>query len=316
MIVLILLHSLLFDTSLLFAQENNGLNEKIKWLNILESSLREQSEKSLRLEKNLQEEQEINVYLYQELKGLNSETLFSLNKSIREKRCELESLIKQRSSLVCRISKIIFAKQSANKQAFLMQLKSQAVRNVEIDKIKNKFIKEKQELEAKIFSLETGLVLKSRQLETAVTEKASKEAELRSVRDIYAKEKSVLEKAMQFQLDNCVSSQGIVREKKELEDKLIALKESYQKQMASLYYYLGLAYTQAKIYPEAIKAYMASLEYEPDNFEAHYNLGLLYQYQENNSEKAVYHLRQSLRLDSSGQKRKTIEALIRTLAKR
>lgn len=312
-IILILIHFLLLDASLLFAEENSALAEKIKWLNALESSLREQSEKSLTLEKNLQEEQKINVYLFQELKGVNSDVLFSLNKSIIEKRREVENLIKQRSAVVRRISKIIFAKQSANKQALLMQLKSQAARNAEIDKIKNLFLNEKQELESRIFSLEAELFFKKRQLETAISEKADKEAELKSARNVYEKEKSVLQKAMQFQLENCAASQGLVKEKKELEDKLSFVKESYQKQLASLYYYLGLAYTQAKIYPDAINAYTASLEYEPNNFEAHYNLGLLYQYQENNSEKAIYHLRQSLRLDSSGQKRKTIEALMKTL---
>ncbi|MFH1442360.1 MAG: tetratricopeptide repeat protein [Candidatus Omnitrophota bacterium] len=68
----------------------------------------------------------------------------------------------------------------------------------------------------------------------------------------------------------------LVKEKQELDNKIKALQSDLQGERAVFHYNLGVAYSQAKLYDEAIEAYEKSLSYNPDNAEACYNLGVLY----------------------------------------
>lgn len=64
-------------------------------------------------------------------------------------------------------------------------------------------------------------------------------------------------------------------------DKLTAqiksLEETLRKERGTYHYNLAVAYTQAKLYDEAVDAYKKSLEAFPNNADAYYNLGLLYE---------------------------------------
>ena len=279
--------------NVIFAQVENGIDDKIKALNDVVASLKEQKENEPALENKLKEQLENNDSLTLELALLREEYLKFLDSAIEERNKELDMLNNARVRLNDEISQ----SKSSDKQKAFMQSRSVEAISEEVKKIKQGFIKEKQALEAKVFSLETELYLKTSYLKDALSEK------------------DVLKKAMRFQLDNCASTQSITAEKQDLESQLASLKSSYQNQIANLYYYLGLAYTQAKIYKDAIGAYEMSLQLAPENADAHYNLALLCQYQNSDSGNAIRHLRKSFELETQIDKKKKIEALIRTLEK-
>lgn len=83
-----------------------------------------------------------------------------------------------------------------------------------------------------------------------------------------------------------------------------------QTELARLYYEAGLAQTQAKAYPQAIAAFETSLALNPDNPEAHYHLGLLYQLARSDPEQAGAHLRAYLAMSPNGKNRNDVEALL------
>ena len=86
-------------------------------------------------------------------------------------------------------------------------------------------------------------------------------------------------------------------------------------QKQALYQELGAAYTQAKAYNLAIKAFEKALEQNPKDSQVHYNLGLLYQHYKNDTSKAVYHLKQCLKLNPKAKNKKEIEYLIEVLTR-
>lgn len=88
----------------------------------------------------------------------------------------------------------------------------------------------------------------------------------------------------------------LLKEKKGLEEKLRSSEETLQKERALYNYNLAVGYTQAKLYDEAVAAYEKSLTFNPDNAEAHYNLGVLYQNVKADPDKAAQHYRRYLEL--------------------
>ncbi len=115
---------------------------------------------------------------------------------------------------------------------------------------------------------------------------------------------------MEAQLNRAAYYEVVAKEKENLARLLELTRESYTKEAGTLYYYLGLAYTQAKIYPDAMRAYVKSLEYDPNSPEAHCNPGLLYAYQDNNPSKMLYHLREALRLNPQIENKEVLKDLI------
>lgn len=69
-----------------------------------------------------------------------------------------------------------------------------------------------------------------------------------------------------------------------------------------LYVELGDAYTKTKLYKSAIEAYENALRVNPDNFDAHFNLGLLYEHYLGDTQKAIYHLKKCLKIAPSPKK--------------
>lgn len=104
--------------------------------------------------------------------------------------------------------------------------------------------------------------------------------------------------------------QGFIREKEELKNKINSLENALLKERALYSYNLAVAYTQAKFYDEAIEAYEKSLKFNPNNPEAHYNLGLLYDNLKNDIEKAALHYSKYLQLKPSADDKTEVQALI------
>ena len=84
---------------------------------------------------------------------------------------------------------------------------------------------------------------------------------------------------------------------KQLRGKLATRRQHLSKKAAAqIYEDLGTAYTQAKAYTKAIEAYVEALRFNPRSPKSHHDLGLLYEHSLGDSKKAVYHLRQYLKL--------------------
>ena len=105
-------------------------------------------------------------------------------------------------------------------------------------------------------------------------------------------------------------TQRLKDENLKLKNTILQMENARTKDMANLYQELGTAYVQAKLFSLAIDAYTKALKLTPDNAEAHYNIGLLYQHSRNNSKKAVYHLKKYLQFNPETRNRKEVESLI------
>jgi tetratricopeptide (TPR) repeat protein len=69
-----------------------------------------------------------------------------------------------------------------------------------------------------------------------------------------------------------------------------------------LYVELGDAYTKSKLYKSAIEAYENALRINPDNADAHFNVGLLYEHYLKDTEKAIYHMKKCIKTAPSPKK--------------
>ncbi len=97
---------------------------------------------------------------------------------------------------------------------------------------------------------------------------------------------------------------------KRLEKKITELEKGSVKDKATFYYNLGVAYTQAKYYDEALDSYERSLKLDNSNAEAHYNLALIYKSVKGDPDKAIEHYRAYLRLKPDAPDKEEVEALI------
>lgn len=105
----------------------------------------------------------------------------------------------------------------------------------------------------------------------------------------------------------------LAAESKSLRKKIDSLDKKLKKEKSFYYYNLGVAYTQAKYYEEAIRAYENSLKSDPNNAEAHYNLGLAYDTIRDDKVKAAYHYNAYLKLKPNAPDRDEIEKFISNL---
>lgn len=95
-----------------------------------------------------------------------------------------------------------------------------------------------------------------------------------------------------------------------LRDELELLEDTLTQERGLYHYNLGVAYTKARLYGEALAAYQKSLEFQPDNYEAHYNLGLLFGEIRENLGLAVSHYRRYLELNPKAEDFEEIRVLI------
>ena len=103
------------------------------------------------------------------------------------------------------------------------------------------------------------------------------------------------------------------KEKKELEGKIKSLEETLQKERGLYHYNLAVSYAQAKLYDEAIASYEKSLTFNPDNADAHYNLGVLYADFKSDSEKAISNYRKYLELKPDANDKEEVLRLMEKL---
>jgi Tfp pilus assembly protein PilF len=78
-------------------------------------------------------------------------------------------------------------------------------------------------------------------------------------------------------------------------------------QMGALYEELGTAYTKAGLFSEAIEAYKKAIACDPNNADIHYYLGLLYQKNNKDSQKAAFHFKRYLYLKPDAKNRQEVK---------
>lgn len=109
------------------------------------------------------------------------------------------------------------------------------------------------------------------------------------------------------------NDQKLMKEKKTLQKRMYAAQETLKKERSLYHYNLGVAYSQAKLYDEALDAYEKSLTFDPDNADAHYNLGILYETVQTDPAKAVTHYQRYLELKTNADDRDEVEGRINKL---
>ncbi len=89
----------------------------------------------------------------------------------------------------------------------------------------------------------------------------------------------------------------LAKDKKVLEKKVLKTASAIKKERGVYHYNLGVAYAQAKFYGEAIEEYEKSIKFAPENADTYYNLGVLYETVEADTEKAIANYRRYLELN-------------------
>ncbi len=116
-------------------------------------------------------------------------------------------------------------------------------------------------------------------------------------------------------LEKLNKEQSILKKENDnLQRRMGRLEEISRKEKADLTRALGTAYIKAKLFPQAIGAYLQALNLNPDNAELHYNLGLLYQHSEEDTKKSLYHFKKYLELEPQAKNKKEVEFLIAVLS--
>lgn len=80
--------------------------------------------------------------------------------------------------------------------------------------------------------------------------------------------------------------QELELEKEKLQKRINELEQTLNSERALYHYNLAVAYNQAGLFDEAIDSYQRSLDFDKNNAEAYYNLGLIYQNSKKNTDDA------------------------------
>jgi chromosome segregation ATPase len=156
------------------------------------------------------------------------------------------------------------------------------------------------------------------ELDQLKQELSAKEEELaRFKEDIKKKEEDLKKKTEEiFSLEKSTQKEGeekkrYAKEIEELNRRIQNLEVTLNEERALYHYNLGVAYSQAGLYDQAMIAYKRSLEFKEANPEAHYNLALLYEKITKDLQRAAFHYQRYLELNPNAEDREEVEALIK-----
>ena len=111
------------------------------------------------------------------------------------------------------------------------------------------------------------------------------------------------------------AERALLKEKEKMMAGIRKLEDSINRERGIYHYNLAVAYAKAMFISKAVAEYEKSLAYDPDNAEAHFNLGLLYKGQANDAQKALEHFNRYLELkpdaDDAADVQESIDSLIR-----
>ena len=177
--------------------------------------------------------------------------------------------------------------------------------------------REKEELETDTLSylqLNTSLGEDKKRLKSAVEKTKDiledKEVELEKLRqDLKRYEEQISKQGSEYK-------SKFEDELQDLKDTIDKLEDTLQRERGIYQYNLAVSYTKANLFDEAVEAYEKSLEMDPDNPEAHYNLGLLYVNFKEYPERAVKHYRRYLELSPDAIDREEVVEWVKILETR
>ena len=92
------------------------------------------------------------------------------------------------------------------------------------------------------------------------------------------------------------AEKSLLKEKETMLSGIKALEDSINRERGIYHYNLAVAYAKAALTAKAVTEYEKSLAYDPDNAEAHFNLGLIFKGEGNDPVKALQHFRKYLEL--------------------
>lgn len=148
------------------------------------------------------------------------------------------------------------------------------------------------------------------------TENGTLQKDLREARDLIGEKQEDL-RHMQEQLDGVKGelkkSGNYIATAEKAKQGLLLLQKDIKKERAVYNYNLGVAYTGAGYYDEAVEAYLRSLELDPSGADAHYNLAVVYDTIKQDPEKAAEHYREYLELKPSAGDTSDVRAALERL---
>lgn len=106
---------------------------------------------------------------------------------------------------------------------------------------------------------------------------------------------------------------NIAKEREDLERKMAEAEENLKKERALYHYNLGVAYSRAGLYDEAILEYRKSIKWDTENAEAYYNLAVIYKDIKEDRNEAARNYRSYLKSKPEAADRDEVEEAIRTL---
>ena len=100
------------------------------------------------------------------------------------------------------------------------------------------------------------------------------------------------------------------KENEDLRKKISSIESTLKKERVLYHYNLGVAYTKANLFKEAIESYQKCLEFDPKMAETHYNLGLLYEDFKKDPEMAILHYQKYLELNPDAEDKEEVKKWI------
>lgn len=179
---------------------------------------------------------------------------------------------------------------------------------------KDSVSREKDKLEADTVSylaLNTRLSDEKEKLLQKITEDQKKYQD--TIVQLEVEAKKLQERQKQADAGFALEKTSLAQEKKELLDRLQSLEREAAANQATFHYNLGVAFTKAKMYDEAIEAYEKSLTAQDTNADAHYNLGLLYENLRGNKSLAIKHYKRCLELNPKGKDAEEVSSWIQQM---
>ncbi len=128
----------------------------------------------------------------------------------------------------------------------------------------------------------------------------------RQQQDIIAQKEETLKK-LKSEVDLIAPQSVEVRQEN---DSLRTENAGLREDLGEAYQQLGVMHTHRQDYMKAIQAYEKAILYDPAYTQIYYHLGLLYEYEVDDSERAIAYFTQYLNLDPDAQNRKLVEELI------
>jgi len=221
----------------------------------------------------------------EELQAQNSE----LNLKVQDRDAQIQMLQEQveelEESQVSLVEEREDLKDSLDKLKIEYKILPETRKNIaELKKENTELLKNSEELEAKIQRLE----------EVRLDAVAQAEIYLNQLNEFKQRYEEAVEKNRTLEKEVAQAPKKFAELARE--NKILI------KQTALMHYNLGIFYTQNKQYSRAIAEFEKSLELNPDDPYAHYNLGYIYAEYLVNRPKAIEHFRHFLRLAKSDDK--------------